>query len=732
MAITGAPIERKDGRAKVTGRAHYAAETQVPGVAHAVLVQSTIAAGTVLAVEAETAQAMPGVLAILTPFNAPRLQRVAADAHIVPGPALQDAAVAFNGQHVAVVVAETPERAQDAAARIRVRYRQDEAVTQMPDSLAGAYRPRHFPGGRDPDSRRGDPEAAFATAPVTIEATYTTPVEHHNPMEPHATVAAWQGERLTVWTSTQYVSGVRNTLAQLLGIAPATVRVICPFTGGGFGCKGNTWPPVVLAAMAARVVGRPVRLVLDRRQMYTSNGYRPRTVQKLRLAAETDGRLIALRHDGFNQMSAGDFGEFTESVGVVSEMLYAVPNVAVTHRLVPVNQGLPTYMRAPGKSSGAFALECALDELAAKLGLDPLALRLKNYAETDPHSGRPFSSKKLHECYRAGAEAFGWSQRPPAPRAMRDGHMLVGWGMASAVYPAQQSAAQCTIRLNADGTLIVRSGTQDLGTGTYTIMAQVAADALGVAVPRILVQIGDTAWPFAPVSGGSRTAASVANAVQAAADALRARVFALAQADAKAGLAGVERSALRLADGVVSGPGRRVAVAELLARKGVDSIEATAQAQPGEEQTKFSLYAFGAQFAEVRIDPGIGQIRVTRYVGAFDCGRVLNPRTARSQAIGGIIYGLGMALFEETEVDAQTGRYVNANLAEYLVPVNADVPDIQTIFVANDDRDVNPLGVKGLGELPMVGVAPAVANAVFHATGRRVRNLPIRVEDVLD
>lgn len=732
MAIIGAPIVRKDGLAKVTGRAHYAAEAQVPGVVHAVLVQSTIAAGTVLAVGTDAAQGMPGVLAILTPQNAPRLQPIAPQMQLVPGPALQDATVAFNGQNIAVVIADTLERAEAAAARVRVRYRQDEAITEMDDNLADAWTPKHFRGGtRAPDSRRGDADTAFASAPVKIEATYTTPIEHHNPMEPHATVARWEGDRLTVWTATQYISGAQTTLAKLLGIPPENVRVICPFTGGGFGCKGTTWPPVVLTAMAARVVGRPVKLVLDRRQMYTSNGYRPRTVQKLKIGAEADGRLVVLRHDGFNQMSLGDFGEFAEPVGLASEMLYAVPNVTVTHRLVSVNQGLPTFMRAPGKASGSFALESALDEVAARIGMDPLALRLKNYAEIDPHENLPFSSKKLRACYDAGAEAFGWSQRSPVPRSMHDGPVLIGWGMATAVYPAQRSAAQASVRCNADGTVVVRSGTQELGTGTYTIMAQVASDALGIPVSRIRVAIGDSTLPHAPVSGGSRTAASVTNAVQAAADALCRKIVALAQADAKAEFAGVDAAALRIDGGAVVGPGRRVGVAELLARRGLDTIEATAEARPGDETSKFSLYAFGAHFVEVRVDPEIGRMRVARYVGAFDCERVLNARTARSQAIGGIIYGLGMALFEKTEVDAETGRYVNANLAEYLVPVNADVPDIETIFIENDDRNANPVGVKGLGELPTVGVAAAVANAVFHATGKRVRDLPIRVEDVL-
>ena len=724
MGIIGAPIARVDGRAKVTGAARYAAEAAVPGAVHAVLVQSTIAAGAVLAVEADAAQGMPGVLAILTPQNAPRLQQVRPQAQLVPNPTLQDATVAYNGQTIAVVVAETLQQAEAAAAQVRARYRADEAITEMGDDLADAYVPKNFRNGmRKPDSARGDADAAFAAAPVQVSATYTTPIEHHNPMEPHATVARWDGDRLTVWTATQYVSGARATLAKLLGIDAGNVRVICPFTGGGFGCKGTAWPPVVLAAMAAQHVGRPVRLVLDRRQMYTSNGFRPRTVQKLRLGATPDGQIVSLRHDGFTQMSLGDFGEFAEPVGLASEMLYAVPNAAVTHRLVAVNQGLPTYMRAPGEASGSFALESAIDELAAALNMDPLELRLRNYAETDPHENRPFSSKELRACYRAGAEAFGWAQRPLAPRSLRDGDVLVGWGMATALYPINRSAAQATIRMGADGRVFVRSGTQEIGGGTYTTMAQVTAEALGVPVAHVTAQLGDSLWPHAPVSGGSQTSASVLNAVQAAAEALRVKL---------ASLAGADPAAVQLAGGALVGPdGTRLRIDVLLARHGLDVVEATAESVPGDEKQRFSLHSFGAHFVEVRVDPAIGRMRIARHVGAFDTGRVLNARTARSQAIGGIIYGYGMALFEKTEVDAQTGRYVNANLSDYLVPVNADVPDIATIFVEKPDRNANPLGIKGLGELPTVGVAAAVANAVYHATGQRVRDLPIRIEDVL-
>lgn len=732
MSAIGAPVERKDGKAKVLGRAHYSAEMQVPGVVHAVLVQSTIAAGSITGIDTAKANAMPGVLAILTPDNAPRLQPVKPGMQLVTAPTLQDRGISYNGQHVAVVVAETLQQAQEAARAVAVSYRQDEAVVEMEAVLSQAYRPHDFRGGsREPDSRRGDPQAAFDAAAVKHEAIYATPVEHHNPMEPHATVAKWDENRLTVWTATQYVSGVRQTLAKLFGLQPDDVRVICPFVGGGFGCKGNTWPPVTLTAMAAKMVGRPVKLVLDRRQMYTSNGYRPRTIQTVRLGAAADGTLQSLRHDGINQMSLGDFGEYTEPVALVSEMLYAVPNAAVTHRLVGVNQGLPTYMRAPGEASGNFALESAMDELAVALRMDPLDLRLKNYAESDPHENKPFSSKKLRECYLRGAEAFGWSRRTPEPRSMRDGRWLVGWGMATSTYPANRSKASASIRLNADGSVFVRSGTQDIGTGTYTIMAQVAAEELGVPVARVTAQLGDSLLPQAPVSGGSQTAASVCNAVAAAAGALKGKLFDLARGDNRAGLGDADPNMLSLHGMDVVAGDRRVPVAALLARSGQDFIEAQADAAPGEEQKQVSRHAFGAQFAEVRVDADLGEIRVSRFVGVFDAGRIVNVRTARSQLIGGITFGIGMALLEETRLDPESARYVNANLAEYLVPVNADIPAIQAILVENEERSTNPLGIKGIGELPMVGVAAAVANAVWHATGKRVRRLPIRIEDVM-
>ncbi len=732
MALIGKPIDRIDGRLKVTGAAKYAAEFPVPNVVHAVLVQSTIAAGSIIGFELSEAQGMPGVLAIITPDNAGKLTTPKTVPQAVAGPLLQDHDVLYNGQHIAVVVAENLDQALAAAARVKTHYTTGEAATSMDALLGQAYTPKNFRNGeRPPDSRRGDPDGAFSTGAVKLDMTYVTPVEHHNAMEPHATIAAWNGNKLTVWTATQGISGAQGTLAGQFGLDKADVRVICPYVGGGFGSKGNTWPPATLAALAARVVRRPVKLVLTRAQMFTSNGYRPRTVQTLKIAAQADGTLLSMRHDGISSMSQPVLGEFVEPVALATEMLYACPNVAISHRLVALNAALPTYMRAPGEASGVYALEAAMDEMAVALKMDPIEFRLRNYAETDPHDQRPFASKALRACYEQGARAFGWDKRSAEPRSMRDGHSLIGWGFATSTYPTNRRPAEVAVRMNRDGSVVVQCGTQDLGTGTYTVMSQVASDTLGVPIQRIRFELGDSSLPPAPVSGGSTTAASVAPAVQAACLELLNRIKDLALGDPRGGWQGQSRDALQVKDGQVVGSGRQVPIIALLDATKTPSVAVTVKSGPAGEQKKFSMHAFGAQFAEVRIDADLGTIRVSRFVGAFDGGRILNAKTARSQLIGGITYGIGMALLEETLVDGETGRIVNANVAEYVMPVNADVPDIETIIVENDELNSNPMGVKGIGELPMVGVAAAIANAVYHATGVRVRKVPIRIEDVL-
>jgi xanthine dehydrogenase YagR molybdenum-binding subunit len=733
--LIGPDLARIEGPAKLTGNARYAAEIPIKGLAYAALVQSTIAAGRIRSVDARQALAAAGVIAVMTHENAPRLDRTAESPQITMFPLLQDDRVLFNGQHVALVIAESFEQATHAATLLAIDYERQPAIAVMPDrpDAASQETPKHFRNGeRPPDSDRGDAPAALGTAAVTVDAVYTTPVEHHNPMEPHATIAAWDGDALILYNATQAVSSNQQALAKMFGLPPAKVRVISSYVGGGFGCKGATWPHIPLAAMAARMVGRPVKLVLTRRNMFTSNGYRPRTVQRVALGAAQDGKLQAILHEGVTQNSA--YGEFAEPVGLASEMLYSCPNVHVTHRLTKVNAGLPTYMRAPGEASGVYALECAMDELAYALQMDPVALRLANHADRDEHQDLPWSSKSLRQCYEQGAAAFGWDKRSPKPGLQRDGALLIGMGMATATYPTNRSKAGALARLLANGQVVVQCGSQEIGGGTYTIMAQTAADTLGLPIARVRAELGDSSMPPAPVSGGSQTTASIQPAVQAACRALLAKAIDLAAQDPASPLAGAAPDSVTAGDGRLflrSDPGRGVSFQDLLRRAGRSTLEARADSDPGDIKKRYSMHAFGAQFAEVAVDPELGEIRLRRYTGVFAAGRILNAKTARSQMIGGIVYGMGMALLEHSEVDPRTGRIANASLADYLVPVHADVPPIDIHFVPEQDDIVNPLGAKGIGELPMVGVAAAIANAVYHATGKRIRDLPLTVDKLL-
>ena len=521
-------------------------------------------------------------------------------------------------------------------------------------------------------------------------------------------------------------------MADIFGIPPDHIRVIAHYIGGGFGCKGSAWSHVPLAAVAARVLRRPVKLVLTRQQMFSLVGHRPPTIQRLSLAADREGHLLAIRHEVTSQTSR--FDEFVEPSASQTRMLYACPNVKTSHRVVRLDIPTPTFTRAPGESTGSYALEAAMDELSYALHLDPITLRLRNHAERDPDNGKPWSSKSLRECYRQGAERFGWARRKPQPRSMRDGNLLVGWGMATATYPAGQSPASAIARIRADGTALVQSGTQDLGTGTYTIMTQLAADALGLPIERVRFELGDTALPEAPLSAGSRTASSVGPAVHQASRQAVAKLIALAIADPASPLHNAAADTIDGADGAIHDkrdPRRRDPYADILKRARLAEISARYDSHEREDRKQYSIHSFGAQFAEVKIDPDLREVRVTRFVGAYGAGTILNAKTGRSQFYGGIIWGLGMALMENTRRDARNGRAVTRDLADYHVPVHADIPSIDVIMVDETDHAVNDVGAKGIGELGMTGAAAAIANAVYHATGTRVRDLPITPDKLL-
>ncbi len=739
----GKPLDRVDGRLKVTGQARYAAEAKVPDAAHAVLVLSNIAKGTVKSFDTAAAEKAPGVLAVITPRNAPRVTvpkdpfALTDPQHGHPLQPLQDDHVYYNGQPIAVVVADTLERARLAADLVRVTYREEQAAIDFAAAAAHAAPPtqvkRSDQGNKKPaDYHRGDADKALAAAEVRVEQTYTIPDEHHNPMETHATVAVWDGPKLTLDDKTQYVDNVQAEVAAAFGIPAADVRVLSPFVGGAFGSALRVWPHVYIAALAARHVRRPVKLMLTRAQMFTVPGYRPHTVQTVTLSATRDGRLTAIRHEVVAQTST--YEEYTETTVNPSRFLYACPNVRTRYRLAALNVNTPASMRAPGEATGVWALESALDELAVKLHIDPVELRLRNYAEVDPQDGRPWSSKSLRECYRQAAARFGWARRKPKPRSMRDGRLLIGYGMATATWPTHRQPATVLVRLRADGTAEVRTAASDIGPGTYTVMTQIAADGLGLPVGRVHFELGDSRMPPSPVEGGSMLLASVGSAVHDTARAVRERVLGMIRDDAHSPLHGAAADQLDVADGRIflrDRPDTGETYADLLKRHRKDAVEVTHEAKPGDEQKKYAMHAFGAHFVEVRVDPDFGTVRVARVVSAFAAGRIINPKTAGSQAIGGIVGGLGMALMEDTVRDLRNARVVNASLEGYLVPVNADVPELDAFYVEEVDRHCNPLGAKGLAELSLVGLAPAVANAVYHATGKRIRDLPITPDKLL-
>lgn len=725
QASVGVAQSRVDGRLKVTGQAIYAADSPVEGVVHAVVVDSSVGLGRITGIDASAAEALPGVLRVLTHLNAPVLPYLPNPGSLnPPGQRLrvfQDANVVFHGQPVAAVVATTLEVAQHAARLVTVAYEAGQPVTD----LVGA------PTNPPANYARGDAETALNASPVRLDMTYRLSRTHHNAMELHAIVARWDDAGLTLWDKTQWVASTRAELAAVFGIAPETVRVISPFVGGAFGNAARCWPHAAIAALAAREVGRPVKLVLTRRQLYFGVGYRPGYEYRLRLGSDDQGRLAAVIHDLRGETSR--YERFSEG-GVLApgQMLYTSPNVHQTYATVPLDVNTPTPMRGPGYSTAAFPLESAIDELAHELGIDPIELRRRNEPATDPSNGRPFSTRRLLECYTVGAREFDWDRRNQTPGSTRDGDSLIGLGMATAVYNSGRAPAQASVRLDVDGTALVQSATSDMGPGTYTSMTQIAADALGLPVHDVTFRLGDTAMPPAPVHGGSLTMATIGSTVQTGCDTVRQQAITLAVADTVSPLYGADpanvvvwNGRLRLRDD----PARGESYTQLLTRNNLTHLETLGAYTPGQVQA--SMYAYGAVFAEVAVDSRLGTVRVRRMLAVYDAGRIINPTLADSQAIGGMVGGIGAALLEHTVTDPRDGRIVNANLADYLVPVNADVSDLRAIYVDGRDDLVDPIGVKGLGEVVIVGIAPAVANAVFNATGHRVRQLPITAEALL-
>jgi xanthine dehydrogenase YagR molybdenum-binding subunit len=725
----GKETTRVDGIAKVMGKAKYAAEFRVPHVAYGFILLSTVTKGQISSIDTREAEGASGVIRVFTHLNAGRLGP-ASRAGEPAGWAwpLQSNQVFFNGQPIALVVAETYEQARHASRLVNVTYQTERFVTDTETVLD-----RALPDGPTAKATpRGNPTAAMRAAAVKVEAEYRIPIEHHNPIEPHAAIAFWEGDQLTIFDKTQEVYSVQEHLAEGLDVPAKNIRVVSPFVGGAFGAslKPNYYPS--LTAMAARELKRPVKVVYTRAQMFTGHGYRPYTLQKVALGADRSGKLQAMIHEAFHNTSS--FEPFSDATTGFTKQVYACPNLYAPLKVAATDLATPTWMRAPGAVSGMFALESAMDELAYSLKIDPLELRLINYAEVDPESGKPFSSKALRECYRLGAERFGWKNRKPEPRSMRDGRLLVGWGMATGVWGAMQMPASARVTFRADGTAHVSSATSDIGPGTYTVMTMIAAEFLGLRLDQVHFELGDTRQPKAPAQGGSWTTSSVGSAVRGAAIAICARLLDLANRDAQSALREMSASDVEMLDGRLrsrSDPTRSVDIGEVMRRTSTTELTETFDSKPSPERDKYASLAHGAQFVEVKVDPDLGTVKVSRVIEVTACGRILNPLASHSQEIGGVVWGIGMALEEATEIDHRYGRIMNASLQHYHIPVNADIHAIETIFVEEDDTIVNPLGVKGMGELGMVGIPAAIANAVFHATGRRIRNLPITPEKLL-
>jgi xanthine dehydrogenase YagR molybdenum-binding subunit len=730
-SVVGKDVTRVDGRLKVTGRAPYAVDHRIDGLVYGVGVASTIGSGTITGIDASLAEKMPGVLAVLHHGNTEPLFRTAAPFESESRtsesrPPFEDDTVYYYGQFVALVVAHTFEQAHDAASHVKVSYQAKKPLTRMSDAGAVTEPPRK-------QYARGDAEAAFNSAPVKIDATYITPTETHNPMEMHGAIAVWKDGKFTLYETTQGVMNHQGVMSQVMGVPIDDVHVISLFCGGGFGGKLFPWPHSLMAAMAARRLNRPVQVTVPRSLMFTTVGHRPLTEQHMRLGATNDGKLLAIVQEVRNPTSQID--DFMENCTEPTPMLYSCPNVTARQSLVKLNIGTPTPMRGPGTTPGMFGLDSAMDELAVKLNLDPLELRLRNYAEKDEGSGRPFSSKHLRECYQTGAERFGWSRRTPGVGSMRDGKEILGWGMGTATWGAYRGGAEARVRLSVDGRARVSSATQDIGTGTYTVMAQIVSDKTGIPLERIDAVLGDSSLPPGPTSGGSSATATIMPAVALASMNAIAELRKLAVQTEESPFKGADAEGLAMTGGRIhkkgEAPESGFPFEHLLKLRRIAALEAEGKTGGAPEAHQYSMHSFGAQFVEVGWDPGIARLRVRRTLTVMDAGRIISGKAGRNQILGAVVMGIGMALLEETIYDPRNGKPVNNNYADYLVATNADIPEQEVIFLDYPDPVIGEYGARGIGEIGLTGVASAITMATYHATGVRVRELPVRVEKLI-
>ncbi len=735
----GKPESRVDGRLKVMGGANYAADFDVPNVARGYVVSSRITKGKITEIDTTEAEAVDGVLKVLTHENRPATAWRDANYKddIAPGGSpfrpLNDGDIVYNGQPVALVVAEDFETARYAATLVKVKYEIEPHETDLDANREKARKPKKGAAGYNPPpDERGDAEKAWDDANFKIEADYSTPIEHHNPMEIHASTVVYEDDgKLTIYDKTQGVLNSKKYVVNAFGLNEDDVRVMSPFMGGGFGSGLRPQYQLFLAVLAALDLKRSVKLMLTREQMFTF-GHRPRCEQRVSLGAHDDGTLEALIHTALEETS--QFEDFAETVVNWSGVLYNAMNAKFDYNVASLDFYTPLSMRAPGAVLGVYAIESAADEISDKLKIDPLEFRKKNYTYDDPNKNLPFSSKELMKCYEQGAEKFGWDKRIHEPRSMKDGNELIGYGMASGVWEAQQSPGSAKVVLNADGSVESSSATSDIGTGTYTAMTQITAEELGVPIENVTFKLGDSELSQAPIEGGSWTVSSIGPAIKAACEEIHKKLFEFAQKQDDA-FAATEFEGVEFGDGKITlknDANKSIAFTEILKKAGESSVEQESSVKPDKaKRGKYTINTHSACFVEVRVDEELKNIRVTRIVNAFAAGRIINPKTSRSQIIGGVVWGIGMALEEESVVDDKFGRFVNQNLAEYHLPVNADVPEIEVIFVEEHDEIVNPIGAKGLGEIGIVGVAAAIANAIYHATGKRVRDLPITLDKLL-